>query len=128
FFFQAEDGIRDRHVTGVQTCALPISSALAAGDAGDTWATKAPIGLSKPKDAARSRSMLWIITPSQPRDTSPVSLICSTTSIAISMGMAKDSPIKPPEREIICELIPTTSPFKLNKGPPELPGLMATSV
>src|SRR5437867_13181086 len=24
FFFQAEDGIRDRTVTGVQTCALPI--------------------------------------------------------------------------------------------------------
>src|SRR5699024_11261343 len=24
FFFQAEDGIRDRNVTGVQTCALPI--------------------------------------------------------------------------------------------------------
>src|SRR5437660_11615478 len=27
FFFQAEDGIRDGHVTGVQTCALPISIA-----------------------------------------------------------------------------------------------------
>src|SRR5437773_9265421 len=26
FFFQAEDGIRDRDVTGVQTCALPISA------------------------------------------------------------------------------------------------------
>src|SRR6266511_5632999 len=30
FFFQAEDGIRDFHVTGVQTCALPISIV-------DTW-------------------------------------------------------------------------------------------
>src|SRR5690606_39653036 len=29
FFFQAEDGIRDFHVTGVQTCALPISEAAA---------------------------------------------------------------------------------------------------
>src|SRR3989442_15847181 len=28
FFFQAEDGIRDADVTGVQTCALPISSRL----------------------------------------------------------------------------------------------------
>src|SRR5207302_7768946 len=27
FFFQAEDGIRDFHVTGVQTCALPIYTA-----------------------------------------------------------------------------------------------------
>src|SRR5437879_10199670 len=26
FFFQAEDGIRDTSVTGVQTCALPISA------------------------------------------------------------------------------------------------------
>src|ERR1022692_5104035 len=29
FFFQAEDGIRDYKVTGVQTCALPISCRLA---------------------------------------------------------------------------------------------------
>src|SRR5690606_39358176 len=28
FFFQAEDGIRDFHVTGVQTCALPIVNAV----------------------------------------------------------------------------------------------------
>src|SRR5215216_7356421 len=28
FFFQAEDGIRDDLVTGVQTCALPISAGL----------------------------------------------------------------------------------------------------
>src|SRR5690606_40678860 len=32
FFFQAEDGIRDFHVTGVQTCALPIF----------TWAGASP--------------------------------------------------------------------------------------
>src|SRR5690606_39472781 len=31
FFFQAEDGIRDFHVTGVQTCALPISASADAG-------------------------------------------------------------------------------------------------
>src|SRR5256885_5149246 len=30
FFFQAEDGIRDYKVTGVQTCALPISDFLGA--------------------------------------------------------------------------------------------------
>src|SRR5438105_10689186 len=32
FFFQAEDGIRDPLVTGVQTCALPIYSGLSASD------------------------------------------------------------------------------------------------
>src|SRR5256885_7080820 len=31
FFFQAEDGIRDYKVTGVQTCALPILALRAAG-------------------------------------------------------------------------------------------------
>src|SRR3712207_6923483 len=33
FFFQAEDGIRDIGVTGVQACALPISRAVRAGAA-----------------------------------------------------------------------------------------------
>src|SRR2546425_1912489 len=32
FFFQAEDGIRDKLVTGVQTCALPISELRVAAD------------------------------------------------------------------------------------------------
>src|SRR5438034_11556200 len=36
FFFQAEDGIRDHCVTGVQTCALPISHA---GRGGWSWYT-----------------------------------------------------------------------------------------
>src|SRR6266567_6257987 len=31
FLFQAEDGIRDLTVTGVQTCALPISASATAG-------------------------------------------------------------------------------------------------
>src|SRR6266702_6773561 len=31
FFFQAEDGIRDGHVTGVQTCALPIYARFSRG-------------------------------------------------------------------------------------------------
>src|SRR5258708_15208335 len=35
FFFQAEDGIRDDLVTGVQTCALPISRIRFADDARD---------------------------------------------------------------------------------------------
>src|SRR5262249_58537547 len=35
FFFQAEDGIRDWSVTGVQTCALPIFLDLLLEDGGD---------------------------------------------------------------------------------------------
>src|SRR5712672_3891546 len=46
FFFQAEDGIRDKLVTGVQTCALPISpgtvtGTLAAKDVGSQAVTTA---------------------------------------------------------------------------------------
>src|SRR6266536_6153708 len=37
FFFQAEDGIRDPLVTGVQTCALPISAAVNIDETG--WRT-----------------------------------------------------------------------------------------
>src|SRR5271166_5670663 len=40
FFFQAEDGIRDGHVTGVQTCALPI---LAGGAPNAPWIGEAAI-------------------------------------------------------------------------------------
>src|SRR5207253_8402228 len=40
FFFQAEDGIRDGHVTGVQTCALPISARPAFGTAGEADADR----------------------------------------------------------------------------------------
>src|SRR5215211_4093988 len=40
FFFQAEDGIRDHCVTGVQTCALPISARRA--DAVKTLPTTLP--------------------------------------------------------------------------------------
>src|SRR5256885_9952916 len=41
FFFQAEDGIRDYKVTGVQTCALPISRTAAAEPAAAAWAASA---------------------------------------------------------------------------------------
>src|SRR5690625_3116024 len=37
FFFQAEDGIRDGHVTGVQTCALPISTRTSTGGWRKGW-------------------------------------------------------------------------------------------
>src|SRR2546429_7289021 len=37
FFFQAEDGIRDVAVTGVQTCALPISFLAASGPAASAF-------------------------------------------------------------------------------------------
>src|SRR5690606_41184745 len=44
-FFQAEDGIRDFHVTGVQTCALPILDLLVAMNAA---ALKVNLGRVRP--------------------------------------------------------------------------------
>src|ERR1039457_5874945 len=43
FFFQAEDGIRDYKVTGVQTCALPIYKRRGTNDCGSdrAWAAHA---------------------------------------------------------------------------------------
>src|SRR6266513_4168526 len=40
-FFQAEDGIRDRNVTGVQTCALPIWVERQAGESAEAAARTA---------------------------------------------------------------------------------------
>src|SRR2546426_9881254 len=62
FFFQAEDGIRDYKVTGVQTCALPISSntnspccsvslMTASGSRGSPWQEQPVVG----RDLARLR-------------------------------------------------------------------------
>src|SRR6267378_115952 len=52
FFFQAEDGIRDLYVTGVQTCALPIS--ISTVSAASTWRSAA--GTSTARMAAPSSS------------------------------------------------------------------------
>src|SRR5207244_9000317 len=52
FFFQAEDGIRDDLVTGVQTCALPISATGTRGIRGRARHTPA----ARPRDTRRGRA------------------------------------------------------------------------
>src|SRR5215510_14437471 len=69
FFFQAEDGIRDGHVTGVQTCALPISGAgprtCGSSSPRRPWRTRGPrrpaeVGTSRGGGrASRSRPRVW---------------------------------------------------------------------
>src|SRR5688572_31154786 len=54
FFFQAEDGIRDLTVTGVQTCALPISSDGCALRAGRTAPQRRRRDFHRRPDAHRS--------------------------------------------------------------------------
>src|SRR5690349_23280075 len=50
FFFQAEDGIRDLYVTGVQTCALPISGVVVATTRPETMLGDVAVAVN-PKDA-----------------------------------------------------------------------------
>src|SRR2546426_2510253 len=54
FFFQAEDGIRDYKVTGVQTCALPIWLRICAGG-GPRWPARPGSGARRrvPSDYSR---------------------------------------------------------------------------
>src|SRR5438552_10840757 len=59
FFFQAEDGIRDDLVTGVQTCALPISAASSPGSAASPKTcvvTRAPSWCARSTASARTSS------------------------------------------------------------------------
>src|SRR5205823_11367167 len=61
FFFQAEDGIRDKLVTGVQTCALPISGRDTAEGSGARPVRRPKTGEARRRDgvsceAARARA------------------------------------------------------------------------
>src|SRR6266496_1029676 len=68
FFFQAEDGIRDRYVTGVQTCALPISIPRCAtrdsGRASTGSARSANAACATGRDSPHSRAACATVRPS----------------------------------------------------------------
>src|SRR5256885_1012356 len=61
FFFQAEDGIRDYKVTGVQTCALPISPALSTSDPSTDLQEMNSLGRS-----SRISASHWTVIPAGP--------------------------------------------------------------
>src|SRR5438445_10107532 len=56
FFFQAEDGIRDIGVTGVQTCALPISAGISLVTSGITATAQRDLPHSRISCTAASTS------------------------------------------------------------------------
>ncbi len=105
-----------------------LSPAFSAAVLGNTFSTTAPLGAFKPSDSATSFVTAPGCTPRKPRVTRPLATNWSPTRIASSIGMANEIPWYPPERLYIIELMPTTSPRILINGPPELPGLIATSV
>src|SRR5256885_14068241 len=57
FFFQAEDGIRDYKVTGVQTCALPIflTASAASSAVGESCGTSRSAAIAALRSPRRSR-------------------------------------------------------------------------
>src|SRR5690625_25731 len=68
FFFQAEDGIRDGHVTGVQTCALPIFTARTGATTMPHGPGTTPVDHAFRKDdrhdpEARTRTRPWRLDP-----------------------------------------------------------------
>src|SRR5437762_5991969 len=87
FFFQAEDGIRDTSVTGVQTCALPICVT-------DDPAVKSPCAIESSVASRRS-----VPAPTACRETGFRLLRCITTesvngcpSICIVITTSHDGP------------------------------------
>src|SRR5690625_7569284 len=83
FFFQAEDGIRDGHVTGVQTCALPISCV------GNT--------LDGTQHAALTRSN------EQNRFTSTSSTASTSDAVNIRLGVVRDIEVDHVRNEVNIE-------------------------
>src|SRR5437764_11068774 len=63
FFFQAEDGIRDTSVTGVQTCALPISLRLARIKTGGAAGASAPLVIQPSIKARSTNDQLPLTSP-----------------------------------------------------------------
>src|SRR5699024_12203630 len=65
-FFQAEDGIRDRNVTGVQTCALPILSPT--GKTPKAWwmSSRTSSKILMPSVACCYRAQILQAKPSEP--------------------------------------------------------------
>src|SRR5699024_6222812 len=59
FFFQAEAGIRDRNVTGVQTCALPIFDAFVLATGNDWRAVEAGVHAYAARDGQYRGLAKW---------------------------------------------------------------------
>src|SRR2546430_3007010 len=71
FFFQAEDGIRDLTVTGVQTCALPICQHVDLPEGGLVLAPAERADLIVDFRSLRGQSLRLVNTAGAPFDNSP---------------------------------------------------------
>ena len=92
-----------------------------------TLATRAPLGSSKFSISAISFVTSCILTPSLPLLVLPNSIYWSIIIFALFDGIEKPIPTFPLLPKIAV-LIPITSPFISNNGPPEFPELIEASV
>src|SRR5256884_8663468 len=100
FFFQAEDGIRDVAVTGVQTCALPIS----AERCPDARATNPTPQASCSRQGSSSRERLWaqrdrsatgIVSPVHDRSTERPALLGAGRGVCLESATRLRPPPAP---------------------------------
>src|SRR5690606_12608216 len=99
FFFQAEDGIRDFHVTGVQTCALPISQVstdvqlASASTLTVTATTPASVQAAVPGNtvSVRKQATASAVTPTRP----VIATVADRPVRSLASAMASSTPITP---------------------------------
>src|SRR3989449_5226363 len=99
FFFQAEDGIRDVAVTGVQTCALPISPVLLAArvrvaDPGALDDVAAALRADASVAAEERNAIAWSHVAGAPRSTAAATT--ATDSFAVYQAGKRAAAGSPP--------------------------------
>src|SRR6266498_4611396 len=93
FFFQAEDGIRDADVTGVQTCALPIL----AGDRAIAWSGGSkPGSLLNPAAVKAMREIGIDISEEFPKPWTDE--VVRAADVVVTMGCGDACPVFPGKR------------------------------
>src|SRR5205823_5674428 len=91
----------------------------------DAHPTPASCASPSRRAALGASGRFWPAMPRWPRRTRPTVMSCPRTHFAVSIGTLKLRPWAP---RIIAVLMPTTRPRLSTSGPPELPGLRATSL
>src|SRR4029079_4594258 len=109
FLFQAEDGIRDKLVTGVQTCALPISIA-AAGCGSTSRSTRSPRRWPTRCGRCSTRKGETMTAMPQARTAAPLLVLSLLAPAAACHRHAPESRVKSVEARIDGITCPTCVP------------------
>src|SRR5690625_5250359 len=115
FFFQAEDGIRDGHVTGVQTCALPISQQI-----NPPMNRRSPRLKSNCNMVAKDPCEITTITPPNDKERPiPIRLFHSARKNNTAPSVIKTGLVAMINEPLMAEVI--SSPIKKNRLYPKIP-------